>query len=72
MLRVVEVFVINDQHHLHDRYCVGTCFRSEEGISGNSSLKEKARIEFWLFCNLAPGAGLEPAAWWLTATRSTS
>jgi hypothetical protein len=24
------------------------------------------------FCKLAPGAGLEPAAWWLTATRSTS
>jgi len=32
---------------------------------------KKARIEFWLSACLAPGAGLEPATWWLTATRST-
>jgi hypothetical protein len=32
---------------------------------------EKARKNFLAFIYLAPGAGLEPAAWWLTATRST-
>jgi hypothetical protein len=43
IVRVAEVFVINDQHRLHNRNNVGPWFRSEECISGNSSLKEKSQ-----------------------------
>ena len=57
-------------NHRDARNNGGLSLRFEECIPDSSY--EKARKKFLAFMYLAPGAGLEPATWWLTATRSTN